>query len=86
MILDIKEVSNNITIAEENQPYCAIVTQDGENCYKKMTFEYISMTSHFHFIICDALDHIHPTIPRPDHATYLDNCTVGIQARIEERS
>lgn len=67
-MLDIKGAFNNIPIAEKMQPYCAILTQDKVYCYNKMTFGFNSAPAHYQFIIYDALDYIHPTIPQHDQA------------------
>lgn len=69
---------------QKNQPYCIIVTLDEVCRYQKINFGFNLTPADFQFIICDALDYTHSTIPRPDHTIYLDDCTIRIYANGEK--
>ena len=45
--IDIKGAFNNVPVAPESRPYCAIVTQDGVYEYLKMTFGFSTAPAHF---------------------------------------
>ena len=75
--MDVKAAYNHFPIDPAFQPYCGIVTQDWVYVYHKMTLKFNIAPCHFLYVICDILNCPQPGILKPNHSTYLDDCSTG---------